>query len=130
MRERCRRWRCTTAGASAVWRATRRAATGPAPPRPPPPHDLALKPLRADSAVRGLQAGAGFPLTDHSRHDVRAAADGDSRFTVLAIWHEAANNIGAQATRLFDNTTLESGSYRNRFVAVPEAARLVPPAAI
>ncbi|WP_219851897.1 phage baseplate assembly protein V, partial [Methylibium rhizosphaerae] len=47
-------------------------------------------------------------------------------FTVLAIEHEAANNLGAQAARLLDAPELEAGSYRNHFSAVLAAVPLVP----
>ncbi|MFZ5521929.1 MAG: type VI secretion system Vgr family protein [Pseudomonadota bacterium] len=68
---------------------------------------------------RVLTAGARFTLAQH-HHD-----DGD--YTVLAVQHEAANNLGAEMARLLDAPDLEGGAYRNRFTAVPADVAIVPP---
>ncbi|MCT7329282.1 type VI secretion system Vgr family protein, partial [Ralstonia mojiangensis] len=71
-------------------------------------------------SVRQLAAGQRFTLTQHfdSKH---------SEFVTLQVEHEAANNLGADIARLLSTTEIESGSYRNRFVAVPAEAPIVPP---
>lgn len=90
-------------------------------------HELAMKTLHGEGAARRLAAGAEFSLTGHSRYGLVGEA-GDNRFLVLAVDHEAANNLGSEAAQLLKRTDLESGSYRNRFTAAPAAATLVPPA--
>ena len=89
-------------------------------------HELAMKTLHGDSAVRTLRAGATFHLTEHSLYSGLSPRD-DNPFLVLSIQHEAANNLGSEAAQLLKRTDLESGSYRNSFQAVPAAATLVPP---
>ncbi|QUP55824.1 type VI secretion system tip protein VgrG (plasmid) [Ralstonia syzygii] len=71
-------------------------------------------------SVRQLGAGQRFTLTRH--FDTRHSA-----FVTLSVEHEAANNLGADLARLLGTTAIESGSYRNRFVAVPAEAPIVPP---
>lgn len=71
-------------------------------------------------SVRQLGAGQRFTLTQH--FDTRHSA-----FVTLSVEHEAANNLGADLARLLGTTAIESGSYRNRFVAVPAEAPIVPP---
>ncbi|CAJ0792628.1 type VI secretion system Vgr family protein [Ralstonia holmesii] len=74
---------------------------------------------QGQGSVRQLGAGERFTLMQHfdSRH---------SAFVTLQVEHEAANNLGADIARLLDTTSIESGSYRNRFVAVPADAPIVP----
>lgn len=74
---------------------------------------------QGQGSVRQLGAGERFTLTQHfdSRH---------SEFVTLQIEHEAANNLGTDLARLLGTTEIESGSYRNRFVAVPAEAPIVP----
>lgn len=88
-------------------------------------HELAMKTLHGEGAVRRLAAGADFSLTGHSRYGLPGD---DNRFVVLMVEHEAANNLGSEAAQLLQRTDLEAGSYHNRFTAAPSAARLVPPA--
>lgn len=75
--------------------------------------------FQGQGSVRQLGAGERFTLTQHfdSRH---------SEFVTLQIEHEAANNLGTDLARLLGTTDIESGSYRNRFVAVPAEAPIVP----
>ena len=89
-------------------------------------HELAMKTLHGDSAVRTLSPGATFHLTEHSLYSGLSERD-DNQFLVLSIHHEAANNLGSEAAQLLKSTELESGTYRNTFQAVPAAATLVPP---
>ncbi len=74
---------------------------------------------QGQGSVRQLGAGERFTLTQHfdSRH---------SSFVTLQIEHEAANNLGTELAHLLGTTEIESGSYRNRFVAVPADAPIVP----
>ncbi|MBC7992023.1 MAG: type VI secretion system tip protein VgrG [Rhizobacter sp.] len=89
-------------------------------------HELAIKTLHGDSAVRTLKPGATFHLTEHSLYGALSARS-DNQFLVLSIHHEAANNLGSEAAQLLQRTELEAGSYCNHFSAVPAAATLVPP---
>ncbi|MCA8295206.1 type VI secretion system tip protein VgrG [Burkholderia sp. AU30198] len=68
---------------------------------------------------RTLETGKVHTLTDYM--------GGTVRFVPLSIEHEAVNNLGAQIGELFGRGELESGLYRNRFVAVPEGTPIVPP---
>jgi type VI secretion system secreted protein VgrG len=90
-------------------------------------HELAMKVLHGESAVRSLAPGANFHLTGHSLYSALGAR-ADNQFLVLSVQHEAANNLGSEAARLLQSTALEAGSYSNHFQAVPAAATLVPPA--
>lgn len=86
-------------------------------------HELTCKTLSGEGAVRRMEPGADFQLTDHSRYP---AGTSDNRFVVLAVQHEAANNLGSEAAQLLARPELEAGSYRQKFQAVPAALRLVP----
>ncbi|AXV70348.1 type VI secretion protein [Ralstonia solanacearum] len=74
---------------------------------------------QGQGSVRQLGAGERFTLTQHfdSRH---------SAYVTLQVEHEAANNLGTDLARLLSTTNIESGSYRNRFTAVPAEAPIVP----
>ena len=72
-------------------------------------------------SVRQLAEGRVFTLTQHEDY-----LGDDARFAVLAVDHHGANNLGAQAAELLGNTAIESGSYRNRFLAQPAAVPFVP----
>ncbi|MDE2593271.1 MAG: type VI secretion system tip protein VgrG [Burkholderiales bacterium] len=85
-------------------------------------HDLGQRGAQAHSAVRTLSEGASFAITEHSLYDGGL----DNRFKVIAITHEAANNLGAEAAQILQTTDLDQGSYRNQFSAVPFDVRLVP----
>ena len=97
---------------------------------------LAHHQLHGQGAVRGLQAGATFSLTGHSLYDgglmgmAKQAAGTDAPqgcFCVLAITHDAANNLGANAAAILKSTDVEQGSYCNAFSAAPATARLAAP---
>ena len=74
---------------------------------------------QGQGSVRQLGAGQRFTLTQHfgNKHN---------EFVTLQVEHEAANNLGADIARLLETTAIESGSYRNRFIAVPADAPIVP----
>jgi type VI secretion system secreted protein VgrG len=94
-------------------------------------HELGFKTLHGESAVRQLETGAVFTLTEHSRYGWQGAARSartDNAFRVLAIEHVAANNLGSEAAQILRATDIEAGAYRNRFIASPAVARLVPSA--
>lgn len=68
---------------------------------------------------RGLSAGAAFTLLQHP--DLSGQA-----FVPLAVEHVATNNLGSGVVALLDAPELERGSYRNRFLAVPQGTPIVP----
>ncbi|WP_290871722.1 type VI secretion system Vgr family protein, partial [Aquabacterium sp.] len=93
-------------------------------------HELAHRQAQGESAVRPLHEGARFTLTEHSLYGLGMLAQQGAdaaTFRVLSVTHEAANNLGSEAAHLLQAATLEKGGYRNRFVAAPATARLVPP---
>lgn len=83
-------------------------------------HEGAYLRYLGQGSVRQLGPGQRFTLTQHfdTRH---------SQFVTLSVEHEAANNLGADLARLLGTTDIESGRYRNHFVAVPAEAPIVPP---
>lgn len=90
--------------------------------------DLALAAYEAryrrfagDGSVRQLAEGNLFTLSQHADY----LAD-DARFTVLAVDHHGANNLGAQAAELLGSTDVESGTYRNHLLAQPARQPIVP----
>lgn len=68
---------------------------------------------------RGLAAGAAFTLLQHPGRS-------GERFVPLVIEHAAVNNLGTGIAGLLAAPGLEHGSYRNRFLAVPEGTAIVP----
>jgi type VI secretion system secreted protein VgrG len=74
--------------------------------------------------VRRLAPGACFTLPDHPVHGADTKG-----FTVLAVEHRVANNLGAGAARALGFPAVERGGYGNRFQAVPRGQPLLPPAA-
>ncbi|CAG2135134.1 type VI secretion system Vgr family protein [Ralstonia mannitolilytica] len=74
---------------------------------------------QGQGSVRQLGACQRFKLTQHFD-------SGHSEFVTLQVEHDAANNLGADLARLLGTTEIESGSYRNRFTAVPAEAPIVP----
>ncbi|MBT0964280.1 type VI secretion system Vgr family protein, partial [Denitromonas iodatirespirans] len=71
--------------------------------------------------ARSLAEGVSFQLTQHDGH-----IGGDGQFSVLAVEHHAANNLGASMARLLGATDVESGTYHNRFIAQPASAPILP----
>lgn len=70
-------------------------------------------------SVRRLGAGQCFALSQHAQYT-------DDRFVVLAIEHDARNNLDPGIAALLGDSALEHGSYRNRFTAVPASTPLRP----
>ncbi len=83
--------------------------------------ESAWRRFTGDSTVRQAAAGQRFTLSQHEEH-----AGDDARFTVLAVDHHGANNLGSQAAKLLGSTAVEAGSYRNVLHAQPAALPVVP----
>ena len=111
--------------------------------------ELAYKRHEGLSGVRHLQVGAVFELIDHPHYGANRTSlsylgalaashqRSDNRFAVTQVVHEAANNLGAQASQVVAGLAalageqpaqaeLERGAYRNHFVAVPADVPLMP----
>ena len=99
--------------------------------------ELDNKLFEGQGAVRRMAAGHGFRLTQHEQY-----ADGANKFNVLWVEHEARNNIepalggigkligaakaGLATLTKFAGSTLEAGTYRNRFGCVRDTVAIVP----
>ena len=68
---------------------------------------------------RAMAPGHAFALTQHP--DL-----GGQRFVPLVIEHIAVNNLGSGIVEMFQAPELERGSYRNRFLVVPDGTALAP----
>jgi hypothetical protein len=96
--------------------------------------ELQAKRFAGQGGARALRAGAQFQLIDHPLYGANTTAMNyaaaltashprpDNAFTVLAVEHHVANNLGDQAAELLKQTALAKGGYRNQFQAVPAAA--------
>ncbi|GAA5172715.1 type VI secretion system Vgr family protein [Viridibacterium curvum] len=85
---------------------------------------LATQTHRIGGSVRQLDAGHQFTVLQHPHYQGDAA-----RFTLLAVEHEAANNLDSNAkaaSGLHNDTTLERGTYRNQAICVAAALPIVP----
>jgi len=84
--------------------------------------ELENKLFEGAGAVRRLAAGHGFQLTQHERY-----AEGDNRFLVLWVRHEARNNFQAQIkTAALSRGGIDNGTYRNSFGCVRDGVAVVP----
>lgn len=100
--------------------------------------ELQAKRFAGQGGARVLRAGAQFQLIDHPLYGANTTAPSyaaaltashtrpDNAFTVLAVEHHVANNLGDQAAELLKNTAQAKGGYRNQFQAVPAAAPVLP----
>jgi type VI secretion system secreted protein VgrG len=86
-------------------------------------NDAATLRYSGASSVRaaGMAPGYTFTLAEHEGYNAEQA-----HFTLLSLAHYAANNLGAQAAQLLGQADIEQGSYRNRFVAQPSRAAVLP----
>lgn len=84
-------------------------------------HESATRRFTGYGSVRQLAAGTVIQLDQHADH----VGEG-SRFIVLSVDHEGANNLGAEAARLLGSTAVEAGSYRNTLQAQPADRPVVP----
>lgn len=85
--------------------------------------ELGSKQFSGAGAVRQLAAGHTFRLTQHASFD-----DGDDRFTVLWVRHQARNNFDPALSRRAVGD-LDGGTYRNTFGCVRASVAIVPLAA-
>jgi type VI secretion system secreted protein VgrG len=84
--------------------------------------ELDSKQFEGAGAVRQLAAGHAFQLTQHQRYP-----DGEDRFTVLWVSHEARNNFDPALAKA-GTKMHEVGTYRNSFGCVRDAVAIVPSA--
>ncbi|HLO61562.1 MAG TPA: type VI secretion system Vgr family protein, partial [Azonexus sp.] len=83
--------------------------------------EAAYRRFSGESTVRQLAEGTVVTLSQHSTY-----LGDDARFTILAVDHHGANNLGAEVARLLGSTEVENGSYRNDLAAQPAAVPVVP----
>jgi type VI secretion system secreted protein VgrG len=91
--------------------------------------ELGYKRYEGDASARHFRAGASFTLSEHALFGgllPSPYARDDNRFTLLAVEHHVANNLGAGMAELLHRSDIEQGGYRNHFHAVPAAAPLRP----
>jgi type VI secretion system secreted protein VgrG len=96
--------------------------------------ELEFKRFEGQGSARHFQAGHSFELTDHPLYGASQAsgthlpsrARPDNAFTLLAVEHHCANNLGADLADLLGNTEIEHGTYKNHFHCTPAAAVVVP----
>jgi type VI secretion system secreted protein VgrG len=100
--------------------------------------ELQVKRFEGQGSTRHFEAGRRFSLIDHPLYganttalDYAGAATAshqrpDNAFTILAVEHHAANNLGSQAAKLLKLSDVEQGSYLNHFHCAPAAAPIVP----
>lgn len=107
--------------------------------------ELEVKHLEGQGSVRQLRAGASFGLVDHPLYGANSSAFDDrgprlasrrrpdNAFTVLAVEHHAANNLGENlagpGAALPGHPVVASiagGTYKNHFHCVPASAAVVP----
>ncbi|WP_396267987.1 type VI secretion system Vgr family protein [Ideonella sp.] len=107
--------------------------------------ELQVKTFEGQGSTRHFEAGRQFSLIDHPLYGaglteglggvIKAVLDApasllgareDNRFTILAVEHHAANNLGSEAAALLGPSAIERGGYRNQFHAAPAAAPVLP----
>ena len=104
--------------------------------------ELGFKRFEGQGSARHFKAGHTFELVDHPLYGAntsafnysgaitaglpRASQAEHNAFTLLAVEHHCANNLGADLARLLGNTAIEHGTYKNHFHCAPVAAAVVP----
>lgn len=104
--------------------------------------ELDIKRFEGQGSARHFKAGCRFELVDHPLYGAnssafnysgallasrqRATQSEHNAFTLLAVEHHCANNLGADLAALLGNTDIEHGTYKNHFHCVPAAAAVVP----
>lgn len=104
--------------------------------------ELDIKRFEGQGSARHFKAGSRFELVDHPLYGAnssafnysgallasrqRATQSEHNAFTLLAVEHHCANNLGADLAALLGNTDIEHGTYKNHFHCVPAAAAVVP----
>ncbi|KAB2911267.1 MAG: type VI secretion system tip protein VgrG, partial [Dechloromonas sp.] len=84
-------------------------------------HEARNRRFTGRGSVRQLAEAQQFTLSQHAGY-----VGEEARFTVLAVDHYGANNLGAQAAELLGQADVEAGTYRNTLIAQPAARPLVP----
>ncbi|MDR1999921.1 MAG: type VI secretion system tip protein VgrG [Zoogloeaceae bacterium] len=85
-------------------------------------HESRMQRYKGNGTARQLAEGTVFTLSQHQDHTGETA-----RFTVLAVEHHGANNLGSEAAKLLECRDIEAGAYRNHLLAQPAQQPLVPP---
>lgn len=104
--------------------------------------ELDIKRFEGQGSARHFKAGSRFELIDHPLYGAnrsafnysgallasrqRATQSEHNAFTLLAVEHHCANNLGADLAALLGNTDIEHGTYKNHFHCAPAAAPVVP----
>lgn len=104
--------------------------------------ELDVKRFEGQGSARHFKAGSCFDLIDHPLYGAnssafnyggallashqRATQSEHNAFTLLAVEHHCANNLGADLAALLGNSDIEHGTYKNHFHCAPAAAAVVP----
>ena len=104
--------------------------------------ELDIKRFEGQGSARHFKAGSRFELIDHPLYGANSSAFNYSgtllashqratqaehnAFTLLAVEHHCANNLGADLAALLGNSEIENGTYKNHFHCAPAAAAVVP----
>jgi type VI secretion system secreted protein VgrG len=104
--------------------------------------ELGFKRFEGQGSARHFKAGHTFELVDHPLYGAntsafnyggtllashqRATQSQYNAFTLLAVEHHCANNLGADLAALLGHSDIEHGTYKNHFHCAPAAAVVVP----
>lgn len=104
--------------------------------------ELGFKRFEGLGSARHFKAGSQFELIDHPLYGAntsafntpsallashqRATQPEHNAFTLLAVEHHCANNLGADLAEVLGHTDIEHGTYKNHFHCVPAAAAVLP----
>ena len=104
--------------------------------------ELGFKRFEGQGSARYFKAGHSFELVDHPLYGANTTAfnyggavlashqrgtqSQHNAFTLLAVEHHCANNLGADLAALLGHTEIENGTYKNHFHCAPAAAAVVP----
>ncbi|MGI9217827.1 MAG: type VI secretion system Vgr family protein, partial [Hydrogenophaga sp.] len=104
--------------------------------------ELDFKRFEGQGSARHFKAGHSFELIDHPLYGAnssafnysgallashqRATQSQHNAFTLLAVEHHCANNLGADLAALLGHSDIEHGTYKNHFHCAPAAAVVVP----
>lgn len=104
--------------------------------------ELDFKRFEGQGSARHFKAGHQFELVDHPLYGAnssafnysgallashqRATQSSHNAFTLLAVEHHCANNLGADLAALLGHSDIEHGTYKNHFHCAPAAAVVVP----
>lgn len=109
--------------------------------------ELDFKRFEGQGSARHFKAGHRFELIDHPLYGANSSAFNYSgallasarpnahqrstqsqhnAFTLLAVEHHCANNLGADLAALLGHSDIEHGTYKNHFHCAPAAAAVVP----